>query len=149
MKNRRNNRLGLGIIALGLLLLLPMLRGAVVRRQVFERVRTSEVATDTERAENEFRFDHQRGDMRGHRGRGGFGLLGGLIKLATFGAIGLLLFRWLQRRRGGGSADNIEDDIRVGDEIDDSPTATVDPEEMSVDDLVAAMKRLGIKKLEL
>ncbi len=158
MKNRRRNTLfGLVAIALGVLLLLPMLGGVAMRRQMIERVQTVETArstsvTESELLENSQRFDHHHADFRGHRGRGGlFHLIGGLIKLAALGVAAYLLYRFFQQRRNGTTSDNVEDDIRVGDEIDDNPKAqaTPDPEEMSVDDLVAAMKRLGIKKLEL
>ncbi len=159
MKNRRRNTLfGIVAIALGVLLLLPMLGGVAMRRQMIEHMRTVEMGHPTAVTASELheessqRFDHHHADFRGHRGHGGpFHLIGGLIRLAALGAVAYLLYRFFQRRRNGATSDNIEDDIRVGDEIDDSPKAqgTPDPEEMSVDDLVVAMKRLGIKKLEL
>ncbi len=152
-KKRRKNIFGIAIIALGVLLLLPMVGGMVMRRQLVERVRTAEGIPSTilEQSENETRFDHHHGRFEAHRGRGGFGLIGRLVRLAALGTAAYLLYRLFKRRHDDTSAETIANDIRVGDEINDRPAdqTNVAPEDMSVDDLVAAMKRLGIKKLEL
>ena len=115
--------------------------------------------TQTESQGEINQWDHS---MRGHSGpisrfgsqdRTPFGIIGGLFRLATLGVLGLLLFRVLLRRSNGANSvkarvlneDEVENGIRVGDEIN----RTTNPDELSVDDLLHAMKRLGIKKLEL
>lgn len=92
---------------------------------------------------------------RGHRGHHGFGVFGFLIRLALLGLLLKFIFGKIRQRRRGHSAmhaeassDDIANDIRVGDEIDrDAPPVSAD--DLTVDDLLHAMKRLGIKKLEL
>lgn len=93
--------------------------------------------------------------------RGGHGLLGGLIHLIALGFIIKLVLDALRKRRGQHHGDmkaespdeDLSNEIRVGDEInrDEQPAAatTVDVDDLTVDDLLHAMKRLGIKKLEL
>ena len=99
-------------------------------------------------------FGH--GRHMGHRG----GLIGGLLRLLVLGLILKLIIGGVRRRRGKGnghmraeSADDLNDEIRVGDEIGQKEAAAnataTSPEDMTVDDLILAMKRLGIKKLEL
>ena len=100
---------------------------------------------------------------RGSRGLSPFGFIGGLFRLAALGFLGLLVLRLFRKRHhcrqetaesgGAKMVDDVEDEIRVGDEIGQTAELDLDdlphPDEMTVDDLVQAMKRLGIKKLEL
>ena len=95
--------------------------------------------------------------MRHHRG--GFGIIGGLLRLIVLGFLIKFILSALRKRRGHhdthhmksqAADDDLSEEIRVGDEINrDEAPPTLDPDEMTVDDLLHAMKRLGIKKLEL
>jgi len=101
--------------------------------------------------------------VRDARGITPFSIIGGLFRLAALGILGFMLLRFVRKRhhyrqqssRSGGArvADEVEDEILVGDEIGQANGPDGDdllnPDEMTVDDLVQAMKRLGIKKLEL
>ena len=93
---------------------------------------------------------------------GGFGAL---LRLATMGLLGYLIYRlWLRRKdrkqedggdgvAGGRIADDLENEIRVGDEVQGTRAANeagvTNIDDLTEEDLLRAMKRLGIKKLEL
>ncbi len=101
------------------------------------------------------RYSHH-GSHRHHRGHGP---LGGLLRLIALGLIIKLILGGLRKRRGHHRGDmkaeapddDLADEIRVGDEInrDEQPAPAVNTDDLTVDDLLHAMKRLGIKKLEL
>ena len=104
----------------------------------------------------------------GHHGRPGAGwdgphgrfspisFLGGIFRLLIFGLIGYLLLKKLKKRKNRDpepvakiiDEEDVGNEIRVGDEVSNN-SAAIDPDDMTVDDLLRAMKRLGIKKLEL
>ncbi|MGB1249239.1 MAG: hypothetical protein ACPG8W_01290 [Candidatus Promineifilaceae bacterium] len=167
MKNRRF----IGILAIfwGVLFLIPMLFGGMRARasaraefaqsrfEAAQQAQTGDTTSETA-TPNNFRTHRH-----GHHHFGPFGLIGGLFKLFFLGFLFMMLMKMFKRRRhywkrhhrghrGEKSADDLTDDIRVGDEINRAE-ASAEPmpnlDEMTVDDLVMVMKRLGIKKLEL
>jgi len=103
-----------------------------------------------------------------HFGRGSispFGGFGALLKLATMGLLGYLVYRLWQRRKdgkqeaagdatgGGRIVDDLENEIRVGEEVQGMRAANeagvTNIDDLTEEDLLRAMKRLGIRKLEL
>lgn len=167
---------GIALIAFGILLLFSMVGASFARTRVFhsrmdyaqlQAVQQAPAADDAATSAPSDSY-HSTRNWHAYHGRPGaawsspsarFGplsFLGGILKLFLFGLIAFLLMKKLRKHKKGDpepvakviDEDDIESGIRVGDEVGSNPTA-VDPDEMSVDDLVRAMKRLGIKKLEL
>ena len=159
--------IGFFAIAMGLLLFMgTMSRGrlgrsahsahhhAAYEARLEQRLDSAEntTSTDFQEAHADAAATHR--GQRGHR-HGGFGLIGMLLRIAALGLILKFILGKVRRKHQGhgpihaeASSDDLVDDIRVGDEINrDSPP--VDTDDLTVDDLLHAMKRLGIKKLEL
>lgn len=146
---RRKTIIGIAVILLGLFLLRAMPNRMAARQHMGERAAMMERGAVS--AETGPAYDHQ-GEFHAHRGHGRMGgplhLIGGLVRLVAFGGFAFLLFT-LFKQRGGRASDDVEAEIRVGDAMSQSPAASVDLEALTEADLLAAMKRLGIKKLEL
>ena len=167
---------GIALIAFGVLMLFSMMGASLARTRAYHtRMAMAEAAAvqaapaadavesgtqnaPTNAAKSWHGAHHRPGPGMGFA-RGGhspFLFIGGLFRMLALGIIAFFILRYLKVRKHKGrdpvakiiDEDDVETDIRVGDEIDNESGA-IDPDEMSVDDLVRAMKRLGIKKLEL
>ena len=159
----------------GVFFLLPMLFGGM-RMRAYSHAQFAESRSEAAGAASAAQVDgdesvnsaetnrHTHRHRHGHHGFGPFGFIGGIFKLFFIGFMFMALMKMFRRRRywhrrhharkGEKSPDDLTEDIRVGDEINRAEAASEapdmpSPEEMTVDDLVMAMKRLGIKKLEL
>ena len=169
---RSKRFIGMLAVFWGVFFLLPMLFGGMRRhahmhaRAAETRFEASAQATGADGAESVNSAETNRSThhhRHGHHGYGPLGFIGGIFKLFLLGFLFMALMKMFRRRhwhrhhharRGEKSPDDLTEDIRVGDEINRAEAASEapdmpSPEEMTVDDLVMAMKRLGIKKLEL
>jgi hypothetical protein len=167
---------GIALIAFGVLLLFSMMGARAARSRAFyshmaavqvpaaQQVPSADDAPSNTPSDSYPTFN----SWHGHPGRPGVGwdgprgaysplsFLGGMFRLLLFGLIGILLLKKLRKHKNRDpepvakivDEDDVENEIRVGDEVGNNPEA-IDPDDMTVDDLVRAMKRLGIKKLEL
>ncbi len=170
---RKKRFIGMLAVVWGVFFLLPMLFGGMHRHarshaefahSRFEAAQQAQ-ADGTDSAESTTPNTSHRSHRHGHHGHGP---IGGLFHLLFLGFVFMALMKLFKRGRrrwhhhhharqnGEKSPDDLTDDIRVGDEInraeasgEASSEGFPSSEEMTVDDLVRAMKRLGIKKLEL
>lgn len=161
--------LGIAAIWLGLMMFMGMGRRARMMhayqhaeaaeyfedKQAFREAMRDQAGVEGDSAETAHVHQHHHG--RHHRGI--FGLIGGLFRLALLGLFITFILTAIRKRRGSGKGqmksqpadEDLSQEIRVGDEInrDDEPATPVNTDDLTVDDLLHAMKRLGIKKLEL
>lgn len=153
----RRRFLGFLAIFWGVFFLLPMLVGGMRARSHAHFVEAAQVDGTTSAETSAAPAYHH----AHHYHYGPFSFFGGIFKLLFLGFLFTVLFKGFRRRRhhwkhhhrrGEKSPDDLTEDIRVGDEVNRAAAQASDmpsPDEMTVDDLVLAMKRLGIKKLEL
>jgi predicted lipid-binding transport protein (Tim44 family) len=165
-----------GVLSIFLIffLLVPMLAGATMRRravyaQYYAQVaaaQSAETATSEatvadnsatssgESSNTSSPYSHSRSGNAYHTyHHSSAAFFGMLLRLALIGGVALFIVSAVRRYETKDDDDDLADEIRIGDEINRAKGADMsdipDPDEMTVDDLVRAMKRLGIKKLEL
>ena len=167
---------GVALIAFGVLMLFSMVGASLARTRAYHArlamagAAAAQAGTEAEGTEvgapsdanygpRSWHGAHQRpgpGMGFAHRGHSPFMFIGGLFRLLALGIIAYFILRYMKKRKQRAPdpvakvvhEDAVETEIRVGDEINNN-VAAIDPDEMTVDDLLQAMKRLGIKKLEL
>ena len=160
MERKRSFWVGVGLILLLLVFVSKLVGFGMARMMVAhkeyrvgETVRSFDRFERSDGSRSEFEYSQRRHHHSfGHR-------LMVLPHLIFLGVGGFFLLK-LMRRRGMGHWHHrhgrVENESNVADEIRINPDAgntqaekIVSADEMTVDDLVRAMKRLGIKKLEL
>ena len=135
-------------------------RGAAMRMMAYNQRYAAQVESEeaTDAATTQ-RFDRDHGhEFRGNgRFHSPFRFLSIIPRLLFLGLGGWLLYTFLRRRRdnqdgpSGKVLDDLEDEITLNPDANaaaeaEGPSATDD---LTVEDLLQAMKRLGIRKLEL
>ncbi|MCP4426247.1 MAG: hypothetical protein GY803_17285 [Chloroflexi bacterium] len=144
--------IGIGVVAVGFMLLFALIGGSfILQTRAIPSMLHNPAITESQEETAVPWNDGMRGwrGPAGHFGPRGFSpfrFIGGFFRLAALGLLGWLLFRFLRGRSdsgGGVKARVLNDD--AGDEVNSSAEA----ENLTVDDLLQAMKRLGVKKLEV